>query len=69
MDIWFILLRVLTAVALFTGAAIGLWNAWAVLQSNRRKLAKVWSVVLAVCFLVALYVGLVFHLIGYTANY
>ncbi len=69
MDGWFILLRVITAVALFAAAAIGLWNAWAVLSSKRRRLAKFWSVVLAVSCLVALYVGVVFHLPGVTANY
>ncbi|PZR72621.1 MAG: serine hydrolase [Chthoniobacterales bacterium] len=69
MDVWLILLRVATFVILVGGAALGCWYAGTVLASKRRRWAKVWSVVLAVAFLVALYVGVVFHLVGYTANY
>jgi len=69
MDTWFILLRVLTFVALVAGTLVALWYAWTVLTSKRRRLAKVWSVILAISFLVVLYVGVVFHLTGYTANY
>jgi Beta-lactamase len=69
MDGWFIFLRLLSLVVFFAGAAIALWNAWAVLRSQRKWLAKLWSVVLAIACLVVLYVGLVFHLVGYNANY
>jgi hypothetical protein len=69
MDTWFIFLRLLSLVVFFAGAAIALWNAWAVLRSQRKWLAKLWSVVLAIACLVVLYVGLVFHLVGYSANY
>jgi hypothetical protein len=31
--------------------------------------AKVWSVLLALGLLIVLYVALIFHLIGYSANY
>jgi CubicO group peptidase (beta-lactamase class C family) len=69
MDTWFIFLRLLSVAVFFAGAAIALWNAWTVLRSQRKWLAKLWSVVLAIACLVVLYVGLVFHLIGYSANY
>ena len=68
-DSWIICLRLLSAVVFIVGAAIALWNAWVVLSSNRRKLAKLWSVVLAVSCLAVLYFAFVFHLPGYTANY
>ena len=68
-DGWIIFLRLLSAVIFVAGAAIALWNAWAVLRSNRRMLAKLWSVVLAVSCLAVLYFAFVFHLPGFTANY
>ncbi len=69
MDGWIIFLRVLSAVIFIGGAVIALWNAWAVLRSNRRMLAKIWSVLLAIACLTVLYFAFVFHLPGYTANY
>jgi hypothetical protein len=69
MDIWIIAMRVFAFVAFVGAAVIGLWNAAVVLGSDRRKLAKLWSVVLAISFLTLLYVGVVFHVVGYTANY
>ena len=69
MDGPIILLRVLSAVIFIGGAIVALWNAWSVLRSNRRRLAKIWSVVLALSFLVVLYVALIFHLPGASANY
>ena len=69
MDGALILLRLLTGVVLIGGAVVALWNASLVLRSQRRRLAKIWSVLLAVAFLTALYVALIFHVIGYSANY
>ncbi len=69
MDGPLILLRLLSGLFFVGGAVVGLWNAWSVIRSERRRLAKFWSVVLALAFLIVLYVGLIFHLIGYTANY
>ena len=68
-DGWIIFLRLLSAVIFIGGAAIASWNAWAVLSSNRRKLAKLWSVVLAISCLTVLYFAFVGHLPGYTAHY
>ncbi len=69
MDGPLILLRLLSGLVFIGAAAVGLWNAWLVLCSKRRWVAKVWSVVLALAFLIVLYVALIFHLIGYSANY
>jgi CubicO group peptidase (beta-lactamase class C family) len=69
MDGPLILLRLLSGLFFVGGAVVGLWNAWSVIRSERRRLAKFWSVVLALAFLIVLYVGLIFHLIGYSANY
>ncbi len=40
-----------------------------ILRSGRNRLAKVWGVLLAVAFLTVLYVSIVFHLLGYSADY
>ncbi len=69
MDGVIIALRLLAFFGCVVAAVIGLWNAAVVLRSDRRKLAKLWSVVLAISFLIVLYVGGVFHVFGYTANY
>jgi hypothetical protein len=69
MDGPLILLRLFSGVVFIGATAIGLWNAWSVLHSKRRWVAKVWSVLLALALLTVLYVALIFHLIGYSANY
>ncbi|MBV9009465.1 MAG: serine hydrolase [Verrucomicrobia bacterium] len=69
MDPWIILLGVLSAIVFTGGAIVAIWNAGQVLTSQRRRLAKFWSVVLAIACLVVLYVALMFHLIGLSANY
>lgn len=69
MDAWIHVMRLLSLVVLVGGAAVALWNAAVVLRSRRRRTAKLWAVVLAVSFLVLLYVGVVAHLVGFNANY
>jgi CubicO group peptidase (beta-lactamase class C family) len=69
MDGWVRILRLLSVVVFFAGAAIALWNARAVLRSPRKRLAKLWSVLLAIAFLTVLYVSIVFHFLGYSADY
>ncbi len=69
MDGPLILLRLLSGLVFIGGAVVGLWNAWSVMGSTRRRLAKFWSVVLALAFLIVLDVALIFHLVGYSANY
>ena len=69
MDGWISFIRLLSFVVFVGGAAVSLWNAWVVLRSKRRWLAKLWAVLLAVACLTVLYVGIVFHVVGYSANY
>ena len=69
MDGWIIFIRLLSLVVFVGGAVVALWNAWVVLRSGRRWLAKLWSVVLAVSCLTVLYVAVIFHVVGYSANY
>ena len=69
MDGWIIFLRVLALIVFIAGAAVAVWNSYVVLRSKRRKLAKLWSVLIALSCLTMLYIGFVFHLIGFTANY
>jgi hypothetical protein len=68
-DALIIAIRLLALVAFPIGALLALWNAWQVLRSRRRLLAKIWSVVLALACLVVLWVGIVCHVMGFSANY
>ncbi|WP_199753441.1 serine hydrolase domain-containing protein [Luteimonas cucumeris] len=68
-DIWVRLVRIFALLAFVAGAVISVWNAWVVLRSNRRRLAKVWSVLLALSCLLVLYFGIVFRIVGFSANY
>ena len=69
MDVWIHIVRVLALLVFVGGTAIALWNAGVVLRSQRKWPAKLWAVVLAVSCLTVLYVGVVFHIVGYSANY
>jgi CubicO group peptidase (beta-lactamase class C family) len=63
------LLQLVSLVVFFAAAVIGLWNARVVLRSARRWYAKLWAVLLALGFLVALWVALAFRLIAFDANF
>ncbi len=62
-------LRLLVLVVFPIGALVSLWNATVVLRSKRVWTAKLWAIVLALSCLTVLWVGLVFHMMGYSANY
>ena len=62
-------IRLVALVVFPIGALLALWNAWQVLRSRRRLLAKIWSVVLALACLVVLWVGIVCHVMGFSAYY
>ena len=68
-DLWINLLRLFATIVLPIGAALGVWNAWQVLRSRRRWLAKLWAVLLALSCLFLLWIGLANHVIGYGAYY
>lgn len=69
MDIWIASLRVLSLIMFVAGAAVAMWNVWVVFGSQRKWLVKLWGLLLALSFLTMLYLGVVFHLVGYTADY
>src|SRR5690606_9332332 len=69
LDGWIWVLQMLSLVLFVGGAVIGVWNAWVVLKSNRRLVAKLWAVVLALAFLAILWVALVYDLIAFDVNY
>lgn len=69
MDGTVIVMRLLALVVLPLAALVGLWNAKSVLGSSRSKWAKLWSLVLAIAFLAMLWIGLRYHLMGFTAFY
>lgn len=68
-DAKIIALRVFTLVVLPLGALAGLWNAKTVLAGRRSWWAKLWSILLAIAFLVLLWLGLRYHLPGLHAFY
>ena len=63
------ILHVLSPLVFLGGAAIGLCNAWVVLKSHRRWVARVWAVLLAVSLLALLWAALAFHLISFRNGY
>ncbi|HZW18659.1 MAG TPA: serine hydrolase [Luteimonas sp.] len=69
MDGWIIALRLFATVVLPLGALVALWNAWHALRGQRRILAKLWAVLLALACLFLLWIGFADHVIGFGANY
>jgi hypothetical protein len=63
------ILHIVALVALVGGFLIGLLNVYVVWTGRRGWFAKLWSVVLALSFLVLLYVGLIYKLIAFNVNY
>jgi hypothetical protein len=57
------------AIVFVGGFGAMLWNLVVVWTGGRRWPARFWSVVLALAALVALWVALAFHLIGFGVNY
>lgn len=62
-------LRLLALVVLPIGALVALWNLGVVWGGRRRWTAKLWALLLALGCLSILWVGVVFSMMGYTANY
>jgi len=68
-DVLIIAVRLFATVVLPLGAAVAVWNAWQVLRGQRRVLAKLWAVLLALACLFLLWIGIAQHVIGFGANY
>jgi hypothetical protein len=69
LDPWVMLLRVSSLVLLSCAAILGVWNCRVVWTGKRSRLAKGWSLVLALSFLVVFWVSAGFRLIGFGTNY
>ena len=69
LDGWLWVLQILSLVVLIAAAASGVWNAWVVLNSDRRRIAKLWAIVMALSFLVILWAALAYDLIAFDVNY
>jgi CubicO group peptidase (beta-lactamase class C family) len=69
LDGWLWVLQILSLSVLVAAVAIGAWNARVVLKSERRRLAKLWAVVMALSFIAILWVALVYDLIAFDVNY
>ena len=69
LDGWIFTLQMLSLVLFVAGAVVGIWNTWVVFRSGRRRLARLWAVVLALSFLAILWVALVYDLIAFDVNY
>jgi hypothetical protein len=56
-------------VAFIGGFVLLLWNLKIVWRGQRRWPAKLWSIILAASAFIVLWIGFVFHLIGFGLNY
>jgi hypothetical protein len=68
-DLLLRLLQFLSPIVFFGAAIVGVWNAWTVTRSTRKWYAKAWAVVLALSFLVVLWVALNCHLMKFGVDY
>jgi hypothetical protein len=62
-------LQIIGTVIFVGGAALLIWNLWIVWTGHRRWPARVWSVVLVLSAVVALWVAVAFKLISFGVNY
>ena len=68
-DTILLLLQFLSAIVFIGGAAVMAWYAYTMWTGSARWTAKLWSVLLVIAALTVLYIGIVYHLIGWTTNY
>lgn len=67
---WLVVLLQITGLIAFIGLfLISLWNLWLVWKGKRGWFSKLWSVLVVLAALVALWVGFAFNLIGFGLNY
>jgi len=62
-------LHILGTLAVFAGLALALWHLSVVWKAPKRKLGKLWAVVLAFSTLTCAWVAIAYHLVGISANY
>jgi len=67
---WLVLgLHVLGSIAVFVGLALALWHLSVVWKAPKRKLGKLWAVVLVLATAVVAWVAVAYHLVGLSTNY
>ena len=64
-----VLLHVVGTIAVFAGLALALWHLSVVWKAPKRRLGKLWAVVLAFSTLICAWVAIAYHLVGISANY
>jgi len=68
-DWWLWLLQILGVFIFLGGVALAGWNAWRAWTSNRGWFGKLWSVLVLVAMLTALYVAWTFGLLAMSVTY
>lgn len=68
-DAWFLALQVASGLAFIAVAVTGVWHAAQCLRSTTHWSGKLWNLLLGAAGVVVVYVGLVFHVIGFTVHY
>ena len=67
---WLVIsLHVLGTIAVFAGLALALWHLSVVWKAPKRKLGKLWAIVLAFSTMTCAWVAVAYHLVGISANY
>jgi CubicO group peptidase (beta-lactamase class C family) len=67
---WLVLtLHVLGTIAVFAGFALALWHLSVVWKAPKRRLGKIWAVVLVLATAVCLWVAVAYHLVGIGTDY
>ena len=64
-----VLLHVVGTIAVFAGFALALWHLSVVWKAPKRRLGKLWAIVLAFSSLICAWVAIAYHLVGISANY
>lgn len=68
-DWWVATLHILGSLAVFAGLALAIWHLAVVWQAPKRRLGKVWAVVLVLSTAICAWVAIAYHLVGISTNY
>ncbi|HEU4516383.1 MAG TPA: hypothetical protein VFR77_03685, partial [Steroidobacteraceae bacterium] len=68
-DWWVVILHLAGTVAVFGGLALALWHLKVVWQAPKRRLGKLWAVVLVLATAVCAWVAIAYHLVGISTDY
>jgi hypothetical protein len=64
-----IVLHVFGTIAVFAGLALALWHLSVVWKAPKRRLGKIWAIVLVLSAAICAWVAIAYHLVGLSANY